>query len=153
MNKDQRRTLIAQLVTENELQTQEELLQLLKQEGVTATQATISRDIRELHIVKNHLDNGKTIYQMYQKKENSPVQSNHLQETIQENVLKIDRVEFMTILHTTTGAADFVAAVIDEMQLAEIVATMAGTDTLLIISKSVEEAKVLAEQIEEIHSL
>lgn len=146
MKKKQRQALLKKIVEENEVETQEELLQHLKKYETSATQATISRDIRELKIVKARNNQGKTVYTFYSGNVENSTQ--HLQEMIQEMVKKLDRVQFMTILHTTTGSADLVAALLDDLRLPEIVATMAGTDTLLIISPNEEQAQEVYRTIE-----
>lgn len=146
MKKKERQALLKKIVEENEVETQEELLHYLENHEASATQATISRDIRELKIVKARNNHGKTVYTVYSGNvENS---QQHLQEMIQEMVKKLDRVQFMTILHTSTGSADLVAALLDELHLPEIVATMAGTDTLLIISPNEEKAQEVYDTIE-----
>lgn len=132
MKKRDRQALIKEIITEQTVETQEELLRLLEGKGVSATQATISRDIRELKVIKARNPEGKTYYHLYQE---TAIDSDaHLTDMMQEIVSKVDRVQFMTIIHTTTGSADLIAALLDEMKSVDIVATMAGTDTLLIIS-------------------
>lgn len=138
MRKRERQKLLESIIDTNEIETQEELLRKLQEHGVQATQATISRDIRELKIVKVRSEVGKTFYRIY--KSNVDSQNEHFKEMFAELVLKISQVEFLTILHTTTGSADLVATLLEELNLKEIVATMAGTDTLLIISQTPQKA-------------
>lgn len=132
MKKRDRQAIIKELIASQTIETQEELLRLLEVQGIEATQATISRDIRELKVIKARNTEGKTYYHLYQ---DATIDSDaHLIEMIQEIVTKVERVQFMTIVHTTTGSADLIAALLDEMKSTDIVATMAGTDTLLVIS-------------------
>lgn len=147
MRKKERQQLLETVVDEYQIETQEELLKKLEEHGVKATQATISRDIRELKIVKARGDNGKTFYHIY--KGLTDTKDEHFKEMFSELVTKISQVEFITILHTATGSADLVATLLDELQLKEIVATMAGTDTLLIVCPSVEEAKNLQSSLQQ----
>lgn len=148
MKKKERQAILKEIITKEQITTQDDLLEKLAKENIVATQATISRDIRELKIIKVRNDKGQMVYRLYEEKQ---LNRDHLKEMIQEMVEKISQVQFLTILHTTTSSADLVAALIDEMQMAEITATMAGTDTLLIISPNEEQAKYVAAILRELH--
>ncbi len=148
MKKKERQAILKEIIAKEQITTQDDLLEKLAKENIVATQATISRDIRELKIIKVRNDKGQMVYRLYEEKQ---LNRDHLKEMIQEMVEKISQVQFLTILHTTTSSADLVAALIDEMQMAEITATMAGTDTLLIISPNEEQAKYVAAILRELH--
>jgi len=111
MRKADRHLLIRQIITEHTVRTQEELLQQLEAQGVSATQATISRDIRDL-------------IQM-----------------IEDVVTKVDRVQFMTLIHTVADNAPLLSAAIDEVTMPEKVCSLAGFDTVAVISRSDEDAE------------
>ncbi len=146
MRKKERQKLLENIIDTNEIETQEELLNKLQEKGVQATQATISRDIRELKIIKVRNETGKTFYRIY--KGHVEQQNEHFKEMFAELVLKISQVEFLAILHTATGSADLVATLLDELQLKQIVATMAGTDTLLVVCQSPQTANEVVATLE-----
>ncbi|MGX7199816.1 arginine repressor [Enterococcus nangangensis] len=147
MKKSDRQALLTQIVAQNTVETQEELLNLLASAGVQATQATISRDIRELRIVKARNAEGQTYYHLYQEQAIDADQ--HLTEMMQDMVSKVDRVQFMTIIHTTTGTADLIADLLDALNSPEIVATLAGTNTALLISPDETAAQAIYDKINE----
>lgn len=145
MKKSQRQLLIKQLLHTYQVETQEELLALLKKEGVDATQATISRDIRELNIVKSHNEDGNVHYIVYNPAVGSSEEK--LKSACKDSVTRVVRVQFMTIIHTLLSSADVVAALLDDIQYDEVVGTLAGTDTIVCISHDEEEAQQFADRI------
>lgn len=151
MKKSERQLAIKQIITNFEVATQEELLKHLKEEGVNATQATISRDIKEMHLVKTTTPQGNVKYTLYQN--NQLTNEERLQTTIGDVVTQISKVQFMTIVVTIPGNAHVVAALIDTLDYPEIVATVGGNDTIAIISKDDADAdkvyKYLNQFIEE----
>lgn len=147
MKKADRHRLILSLINEQSIETQDELIQMLSQQGVMATQATISRDIRELGIVKRHDAQGKVRYVQLEEQRANTLE---LEEVIAEMVTHIVQVQFMLILHTQLGTANMVAVLIDEAHFAEVAGTIAGTDTVVIILVSEEQATLFKEQLETI---
>lgn len=145
MKKTERQGIIKRLINDNEIETQDELLALLKEEGVVATQATISRDIRDLNVIKKHRPDGTVRYEIY--KQNQIVSEDKLKEKFKDSVLKITQVQFMTIISTTLGAADVVSALMDDLKLPEIVATLAGVDTIIVISENDVIARALSKKL------
>ena len=139
MKKSNRQTAIRQIISKHEVATQEELLHYLKEEGVDATQATISRDIKEMKLIKTTTSQGNVKYTLYQN--NQLTNEERLQSTIYDAVIRINRVQFMTIVMTIPGNAHVVAALVDALDFPEIVATVGGNDTFLIISKDEEDAE------------
>lgn len=139
MKKSNRQTAIRQIISKHEVATQEELLHYLKEEGVDATQATISRDIKEMKLIKTTTSQGNVKYTLYQS--NQLTNEERLQSTIYDVVIRISRVQFMTIVMTIPGNAHVVAALVDALDFPEIVATVGGNDTFLIISKDEEDAE------------
>ncbi|MGM0123917.1 arginine repressor [Enterococcus sp. AZ194] len=145
MRKADRHLLIKQLVTSHPIRTQEELLQQLKNQGVTATQATISRDIRDLKIVKTIDEEGLPIFQIFQgntSTENEKVEDEErLVQMIKDIVINVQRVHFLTIVSTLPDNAHLFASILDELKPPHVVSTIAGFDTVVIISGSDEEAE------------
>lgn len=148
MRKSERHALIKQIITQNNVGTQDELLSLLKEAGVNATQATISRDVRELSIVKTHDDNGKIRYGIFSQQSETS-KEDKLSASVKDQVVGIEQVQFTVILRTSLGSADVVTNWLDEVGYPEVAGTIAGVDTILVICRSDEEAKAFAERMEE----
>lgn len=142
MKKEQRHQLIVDILTNHVIRTQEELLQYLKEHGVTATQATISRDLNDLKVIKATMENGEKQLKLFTSDElKSQEDEAHLHQLIAEMVIKVDRVQFMTIVHTQPDSAQMISALVDEIDIPEKVASLAGFDTVVIISRSEAEAQ------------
>lgn len=147
MKKADRQRVIKQLITKHEIETQDELITRLEEEGVHATQATVSRDIREMSIVKTHGANGKVKYAIFSQTQ--PASSEEkLKESVKDSVVRIERVQFMVILHTEMGNADVVTNFLDEVNYQDVAGTVAGVDTIIVITRSEEDAQVFVERIE-----
>lgn len=150
MRKSDRHLLIKQIIAEHSVGTQEELLQLLEAQGVTATQATISRDIRDLKIVKQPDETGKTKFVLFQgmnTQENEKAEEQRLIHMLEDVVTKVDRVQFMTLINTLPDNAPLLAAALDEVSMPEKVCSLAGFDTVAVISRTNEDAIKLTEYI------
>lgn len=147
MRKSERHQLIKSIIQQQTIRTQEELLTELKKSDVSATQATISRDIRDLKIVKSPDNSGQVKFELFQETTNQEDKADHqeLFHLIKDAVLKVDTAQFLTIINTLPNNAQLLSASLDDYPLPEKVATIAGFDTVVIISKSVEEAQVVAE--------
>ena len=146
MRKAERHLLIKQVIDEFTIRTQEELLAKLSDYGVNATQATISRAIRDLKIVKAPDENGISRFVFFQGKEGSEAKNEdekRLIQMIEDIVLKVERVHFLTIVHTLPDNAPLFAAVLDEIKPPHIVSTIAGFDTTIIISQNEEDAQLV----------
>lgn len=138
MKKTNRQALIKQLILQHDIETQDELIELLEDQGVKATQATVSRDIRELSVVKTRAKNGNVKYTIFTQSTVSDEEK--LKESIRDSVIKIQQVQFVNVVHTTLGTANVVAAVIDELNYPEIAGTLAGADTIVIFSPDEQAA-------------
>lgn len=138
---------IKQLIMNEEIVTQDELLQRLKDKGVSATQATISRDIKELNLIKTPNSKGVTKYTIYQE-DNEKNDEYRLISTISANVTKVTLVQFMNVVNTLPSNAHVIGALVDEVNFPEIVGTVAGNDTILLISKDDEDAKKVYNQLQ-----
>ncbi len=142
MKKTDRHQLIKKIITEQTVRTQDELLNLLEKEGVPTTQATISRDIRELRIAKIPDDTGQTRFEIFQEtldlKKGS--ENSRLEQVIPDVVTKIDRVQFLTIIHTIPDNAPILAAALDEVEMQEKICSLAGFDIVVIISRTEADA-------------
>ena len=124
MDRKERRRFIAQLVNERKIETQDELLQLLADAGIETTQATISRDIHTLNIVKSSDANGHTYYVQLQK---DPAHNyDRLYLGIRNNVRTIETVQFINVVKTELNSsyATILAGMFDELDVPEVIGTI-----------------------------
>lgn len=143
MDRKARRKFIEQLVNDRKIETQDELLQLLFDAGIETTQATISRDIHALNIVKANDGKGHTYYvQLHLTPEHD---FNRLYQGIHDNVRTIETVQFINVVKTALNSsyATILGGMFDELDIPEVVGTIAGNDTLIIISKDNADAKMV----------
>lgn len=147
MKKEIRQNKIEQLISQNVISTQEELLNALKKIGIKATQATISRDIHELKIIKESDGNGNIRYAIFKPSEQS--EEEKLYQCIAETVVDVKRVEFLNIVQTTPRGANVLAVILDDIKLQEIAGTIAGHDTLVVISATTTEANYVYDLLRE----
>ena len=133
MNKKDRQTLIIKIIREKDIKTQTELVEELRKNGLYATQATVSRDIKNLKLIKEIGSNG-SVYKVSgsSAKEFTSVKQ-VLMDIFVNTVLKIERVEYIIVLHTRPGGASNLAFHIDQEEIEGIAGTIAGDDTILII--------------------
>jgi len=145
LKKQERQALILNILTHEFVDSQEGLMQHLQAAGIEVTQATVSRDIKELRIVRRADNQGRPRYQVMV--EAPIIDTNYLQEVFEQTAVSVTRVEFMTIVKTTQGNGNRLAAVIDDADLPEVVATLAGHNTIYVTSPSVAAAQTLADQL------
>ncbi|WP_179395149.1 arginine repressor [Lacticaseibacillus absianus] len=138
MNKTERQTALAKIINQKAIGTQEELLSELKQAGIDATQATISRDIREMRIVKAQDATGAVRYTLFRGDSDSQLE--RLSDSVREVGLGITRVEFLNVIKTLPSNGNLLAAILDEIQFPQVVGTVAGHDTIVVISPDVDAA-------------
>ncbi|MGT2935595.1 arginine repressor [Streptococcus castoreus] len=135
MNKMERQNQIKRIVQSNHIGTQEEIKNYLQKEGILVTQATLSRDLREIGLLKLRDEQGKLYYSL-----SEPVAS-PFSPDVRFYVLKVDRAGFMLVLHTNLGEADVLANLIDNDAIEDVLGTIAGADTLLVICRDEDIAK------------
>ncbi|MGK8608759.1 arginine repressor [Bacillus thuringiensis] len=145
MRKEKRQRLIKQAVREHKIDTQEKLVELLAKKGEIVTQATISRDIRELNIIKTVSSNGLTIYKNFT---GDNIQTDMmLKKKLGEVVVKIDYINQLTIIKTLPGNAHVIGVLLDSVEWKEKVGCICGNDTCLVISKSQSDREILEERL------
>lgn len=140
-----RQRQIIDIITNNKIETQDELAAALKARGYEVTQATVSRDIKELGLVKVPTEEGSYRYAMPQD-QRPPNARERMRRMFLDAVTRLDSSENLIIVHTLTGTAHAVAACIDQVHWPEIIGTVAGDDTILIVVKPKDAVdKVLGE--------
>lgn len=139
--KQSRLERILELIREHEVSTQEQLLDLLKQSGFNVTQATVSRDIKALRLVKTLTGKGEYIYAA-SKTDNNNI-SSKFDTLLLESTLKIDFVLNQIVIKCYSGLANAVCAALDSQHFDGLVGTIAGDDTILVIMRSEQQARSL----------
>lgn len=135
ITKKQRHTAILKAISENEVETQDELRQLLSVEGISVGQSTLSRDMRELGIVKRLNENEVNCY--YSGMSASGAEYNSI---FAQSVLSIDHAQNMVVLKCRAGLANAACAVVDEQSFPTVMGSIAGDDTVFILTKSENHA-------------
>jgi transcriptional regulator of arginine metabolism len=143
--KSQRHMKIRELVTAREIETQDELVELLKEAGFTVTQATISRDIKELYLIKTPLDDGRYKYSLPAPTTFNPV--NRLKRALADHFVQIDYTENLIVMKCLPGTANAIGALLDNLEWPEMMGTICGDDTILIICRNKDKSKTVVEQI------
>lgn len=146
--KFQRQAAIIDLITANEITTQEELTQKLCSIGFNSTQATVSRDIKELRLTKTAATNGEYRYTVAANDDNASFVP-RVKNIFKECVIKVDFAQNLVVIKTITGMANAAAFALDSMKIAEIMGTIAGDDTVLIILSDNERALNFFEKTKE----
>ena len=139
--KNKRQKKILEIISEKDVETQEELQLLLAEEGFTAAQPTVSRDIQELRLVKAVNDDGK--YRYIQSGNTDARFSNLLLQTI----ISVDYAMNMVVIKCHTGMAQAACAMIDSMDYPQVLGTIAGDDTIFILLRNEENARQFMQKL------
>ncbi len=142
MEKKQRHAAILSIVMENEVETQQELQILLKQAGFRVTQATVSRDMRELKLTKGMSENGVNCY--FAAAAGKAPQYNSL---FSQAVVSLDYAMNTVVIKCRSGLANAACAVLDEQDFGFVVGTIAGDDTIFVLTRTEQHAVQLIEQL------
>ncbi len=145
--KSRRQAAILAIVDREPIRSQEQLRRHLKGEGFDVTQATLSRDIHELGLVKGGPDGA---YQGAGQVAPTPVNAlGTLQRSVAEYLARVDRVQQMVLLRTGAGQAQLLGVALDRAKLPEVVGTIAGDDTILVIAPDARKARALVQKLEQ----
>ena len=146
--KNLRQSKILELITEYRLDTQEELQEKLKECGFNVTQATVSRDIRELGIIKSEGGDGVYKYRTVKTREQSD-EGGKFSAILRQTVANVAFANNLIVVKTHSGMGSAAGAAVDSMQLPNVIGTLAGDDTLLIIAADNENAKIITKTLNE----
>ena len=144
--KNRRQRRILEIVSNETIGTQKELAERLQQEGFETTQATISRDIKELLLVKVNIGGDRYKYVIAQ---DTPVTDAKLRMVLREFIISYDYRENILILNTAPGNANTVASAIDRAGWQQVIGSLAGDDTVMLVIKPKEAIGEVVEKIEE----
>lgn len=140
-----RQRKIVELIENYEIDTQEELAERLKAAGFQVTQATISRDIRELKLSKVSVGNGRQKYVVL-KQEDGRLGDKYIR-VLRDGFVSMDMAQNILVIKTVSGMAMAVAAALDDIKMKEIVGSIAGDDTIMVAVRTVEDTKTVMEQL------
>ena len=147
--KNKRQAKIMEIITNRNVETQEQLLKELKEAGFRSTQATISRDIKELRIIKELTSFGTYRYAATNE-EMSGTFSGRLNTIFRECITNFDYAQNMVVIHTLPGLASAAASAIDSMNMSVVVGSIAGDDTVFIVMRDTNAAAAFCGEIKHI---
>ncbi|WP_025026187.1 transcriptional regulator AhrC/ArgR [Caldalkalibacillus mannanilyticus] len=144
MNKAQRHIRIREIVTKNEIETQDDLVDVLRNAGFNVTQATVSRDIKELSLIKVPLSDGRYKYSLPADQRYNPLQK--LKRVLVDSFVSVDHTENLIVIRTLPGNANTVGVLVDHLEWPEIMGNISGDDTILIICKEKEDTPLIVQR-------
>ncbi len=146
-NKKARLQAILQLIEEQPINRQEELLAHLKQKGFAVTQATVSRDIRELSLVKTSTEQGYRYISSSARQAQNPHRTGRFQTIFRESVIKVDYAGHTVVVKCYTGMANAACGVFDSLGWGNVVGTLSGDDTFFILARTKRDAKIICSEL------
>lgn len=142
-----RQNMVLELIGSNEIETQEQLCQLLREAGYNVTQATVSRDIKELQLVKKLSSSGR--YKYVQSKDEGPI-SGRFVKIFKETITGVDAAENLIVIKTLSGCGSAAAEAIDSLGMDHIVGSVAGDNTILVV---IDEKKNVSDIVDKFKEL
>ena len=140
-----RQEKILELITRYEIETQDELIEFLGEEGYNVTQATISRDIRELRLTK--VSCGFGVYKYVVSSQESHVHSVKYLNILKETVTNVEHAGNLVVVKTYAGMAQAAAAALDSMGWTEIIGSIAGDDTIMLVLRSADASRTFSVEL------
>lgn len=144
--KVERHEKIIELIRRYEIETQEELAQKLNESGFKVTQATVSRDIKELKLFKVPADDGRQKYALFLQEENEELDGKYVR-VFKDGYLSMAMAQNILVLKTVPGMAMAVAAALDKFQFPEVVGCIAGDDVIMCAIHNVDETLLVMEKL------
>lgn len=143
--KSERQAKIIEIITNNDIETQDELLVKLAEKGFNTTQATISRDIRELNLTKVAVNGGRQKYALGKDMEYESIKS--YKQVLTAGILSVEAAENLIVIKTVSGVAMAVAAALDNINIKGLIGSIAGDDTIFLAVRSKELTKSVISDI------
>ena len=143
----ERHSKIVELIGRYEIETQEELSEYLHREGYNVTQATVSRDIRELKLSKIQTDSGRQKYAVFHPQ--TAFNDKYIR-ILQDSFLSMDMAQNILVLKTVSGMAMALAAALDALHFPEVVGCIAGDDTLMCAVRTVDDTIILMDKLKKL---
>ncbi len=146
--KSRRQAEILRLIQTRDIETQEQMLECLQECGIRATQATISRDIKDLNLVKQPTGGGAYKYAAAEERQPRPAFAGRLQKIFKEGVISFDAAQNLVVVKTMPGLASAAGAALDGMGIDGLVGSLAGDDTVVLIMRDNQSAEELCAEME-----
>lgn len=144
-NKSIRQIKIREIITNNKIETQEDLVAMLNEYNFNVTQATVSRDIKELQLVKVPTPTGAYVYSLPKDRKFHPLEK--LGRYLMDSFVKLDYTGNLLVLKTLPGNAQSIGAIIDQLEWEEVVGTICGDDTCLLICRDIDSQEAIRDRI------
>lgn len=144
--KNNRQEHILAIIAGEPIETQEQLIERLKERGIVSTQATISRDIKQLHLIKEPTGGGRYRYAVSEQKTKLNF-ADRLKTILRESITGVDYAQNLVVLKTMPGLAGAAAAAFDGMEIHGMVGSVAGDDTAIIVMRDTSAAEALCEEV------
>jgi arginine repressor len=136
---------IREIIGEQEIETQDELVEALRRAGLNVTQATVSRDIKEMQLVKVPTEDGRYKYSLTPESRVYPLQK--LRRAMLDHFVHIDRTDNLIVMKCLPGTANAIGSLIDAMEWSEVMGTICGDDTILIICRTKAQSKAIVDRL------
>ena len=146
--KNNRQTMILDIIAKENVETQEQLLEHLRQRGITSTQATISRDIKQLHLVKEPAGHGAYKYAVSNTRARLNV-ADKLRTIFHESITSVESAQNIVVFKTLSGLAGGACEALDPMDVTGMLGTLAGENTVFVVMKDTASAETFCQEIRE----
>ena len=146
--KNDRQNMILEIISQENIETQEQLLSRLQERGISSTQATISRDIKQMHLIKEPVGQGVYKYAVSGNRTKLNF-AEKLRTIFRESITSIAYAQNIVVIKTMPGLANGAAAAIDKLNIPEMLGTLAGDDTCFVVLKDTQSAASLCAEIRE----
>ena len=153
MTKTQRQHRVAKLLAENAVSSQTHLVELLAAEGIAATQATVSRDLEDLGAIKVRGAGGDAVSAIPELPTEQRAPEDHLRRVFGDWVVEVGYSANLVVLRTPPGSAHVVGSVLDRAELAEVLGTVAGDDTLIVVVSEEVGGALVAQRLRDLAGL
>ena len=147
--KSNRQSMILELIAQQDIETQNQMMEALRQRGIKSTQATLSRDIRDMRLIKELGPNGNYRYVMAASQDNADLDA-RLKKIFKECVLSYDLAQNILVIKTLPGLAQAAGSTLDGMDIPGLVGTIAGDDTAFLALKDPDAAVKLYHELEQL---
>jgi transcriptional regulator of arginine metabolism len=146
--KNDRQSKILEIISAENIETQEQLLERLQAHGINSTQATISRDIKQLHLIKEPM--GRGVYKYAVSGNRTKLNfAEKLRTIFRESITSIESAQNIVVVKTMPGLASAACAALDDMNITYMVGSLAGDDTVFLVMRDTESALDFCEEIKE----
>ena len=140
--------MILEIISQENIETQEQLLARLQERGIVSTQATISRDIKQMHLIKEPVGQGVYKYAVSGNRTKLNF-AEKLRTIFRESITSIEYAQNIVVLKTMPGLASAACSALDNMDISYMVGSLAGDDTAFLVMRDTESAEVFCEEIKE----